>query len=88
MKKIINFFKSLFTKKVENNVETTKSIMEDVSDRLEVKATNKKKNNRKKYKNVNGTTSSVTNKKNNSRKKSKSTTGDTPSVNNELEEVL
>jgi hypothetical protein len=55
---------------------------------LEVKATNKKKNSRKKSKNVNGTTSSVTNKKNNSRKKSKSTTGDTPSVNNELEEVL
>jgi len=59
MKKIINFFKSIFTKKVENNVETTKSIMEDVSDRLEVKVTNKKKNNRKKTKT--GDTPSVNN---------------------------
>jgi hypothetical protein len=59
MKKLINFFKSLFNKKPVP--KSTKSVMQDVSDRLEPKVTNKKTNNIKNSKNTTGDTLSVNN---------------------------
>jgi hypothetical protein len=59
MKKLINFFKSLFNKKPAP--KSTKSVMQDVSDRLEPKVTNKKTNNIKNSKNTTGDTLSVNN---------------------------
>jgi len=60
MKKLINFFKSLFNKKPIP--KSTKSAMQDVSDRLEAKVNNNTENS----KNVNNVNSGLKKQKNKS----------------------